>query len=64
MDYYTVLHTHRHGTDIWVVQSDRRSAAEKGLVEWIERYRQQGYYKDARGNRIPVDQLHTYLKFV
>lgn len=34
-------------------------AAMKGLDRWIERFKPQGYYKTASGERIPLEQLRA-----
>jgi hypothetical protein len=40
-----------------------KKKAEEGIVKLREGFRHQGYYKDNRGNRIPVEDIqYTIMK--
>lgn len=45
-------------------QWDSPEDAQKAADNWVERYRQQGYYLTTNGERIPFDELIRYCTIV
>lgn len=46
------------------VMWDSPEQAREALKEWIQRYKQQGYYSTSKRERIPLDELETRCTIV
>jgi hypothetical protein len=52
------------GIEIAPVTYRSKKAAYAAFKEWVQRYKQQGYYHTAKWERIPFDDIGDYCELI